>query len=218
VLLLGALSLSACGGDDESTAVDAGSSDTPASTVPCDYPTDGGMEPAKQVDPPPDQASDEGDVQVTIGTTVGDLQATLGAADTPCTVNSFVSLAGQGYFDDVTCHRMTTTGFFVLQCGDPTGTGSGGPGYSFGDELDGTETYKAGTLAMANAGPDTNGSQFFIVYADSQLAPAYTVFGHVDDAAVATVAKVAKKGVDDANAPGDGHPKQDVTIESISVG
>ena len=82
---------------------------------------------------------------------------TLDADEAPCTVNSFVSLAQQGYFDDTTCHRLTTTkesGISVLQCGDPTGTGTGGPGYAFDDELSGSETYPAGTLAMANAGPE----------------------------------------------------------------
>jgi peptidyl-prolyl cis-trans isomerase B (cyclophilin B) len=210
-----ALSLTACGGDDSSEAVDAGP--PPESTTSCDYPEDPAGA-AKEVELPPAEAPDTGDVAVTIGTTVGDLKATLGREKTPCTVNSFVSLAEQGYFDDVQCHRMTTAGIFVLQCGDPSGTGAGGPGYSFGDELDGTETYGPGTLAMANAGPDTNGSQFFIVYADSQLPPAYTVFGTVDEAAVATVEQVADKGVDNANGQGDGAPKEDVTIESVSVG
>ncbi len=207
------LMLSACSGDDSSRAVDVGA---PAeSTTTCDYPADP-QGAAKDVDPPPAEAPDSGEVEVTISTTVGDLTATLDRARTPCTVNSFVSLAGQGYFDGVSCHRLTTAGIFVLQCGDPTGTGAGGPGYSFADELDGTETYGAGTLAMANAGPDTNGSQFFIVYADTELPPAYAVFGHVDDAAVETVAGVAEKGVDGGGA--DGPPKETVTMESISVG
>ncbi len=213
VLAVAALSLTACGGDDNSVAVDPGSST--GSTTSCDYPTDPAGA-AKEVDPPSSEAPDTGNVDVTIGTTVGDLKATLGRDKTPCTVNSFVSLADQGYFDDVKCHRMTTAGIFVLQCGDPTGTGAGGPGYSFPDELDGTETYGPGTLAMANAGPDTNGSQFFIVYADSQLPPAYAVFGRVDDAAVKIIEDVAKKGV--TGGQGDGAPKEDVTIESVTVG
>src|SRR5699024_8063385 len=115
----------------------------------CSYPT-GSQPAAKDVEVPPQTPQATGEVEAD---TRGD-----GA---PCTVNSFLSLAGQEYFDDTDCHRLTTEGIFVLQCGDPTGTGSGGPGYSFADELDGSETYPAGTLAMANAGPDTNGSQFF---------------------------------------------------------
>jgi peptidyl-prolyl cis-trans isomerase B (cyclophilin B) len=211
-LAVAALSLTACGGDDGSEATDTGS--TPESTTSCDYPADAAGA-AKEVDPPSADAPDTGTAGVTISTTVGDLKATLNREKTPCTVNSFVSLAEQGYFDDVTCHRMTTAGIFVLQCGDPSGTGAGGPGYSFADELDGTETYGPGTLAMANAGPNTNGSQFFIVYADSPLPPAYTVFGTVDDAAVKTVENVAKKGVDSES--GDGAPKEEVTIQSVSV-
>jgi peptidyl-prolyl cis-trans isomerase B (cyclophilin B) len=212
-LAVAALALTACGGDDGSEAVDTGS--TPESTTSCDYPADPAGA-AEEVEPPPAEAPDTGDVDVTIGTTVGDLNATLGRDQTPCTVNSFVSLAEQGYFDDVACHRMTTAGIFVLQCGDPSGTGAGGPGYSFADELEGTETYGPGTLAMANAGPDTNGSQFFIVYGDSPLDPDYTVFGSVDDDAVATIEEVAAKGTDTGES--DGQPKQDVTIESVSVG
>ena len=100
----------------------------------------------------------------------------------------------------------------------PAGPGAGGPGYSFADELAGTETYGRGTLAMANAGPDTNGSQFFIVYGDSPLQANYNVFGTVDDDAVAAIEKVAQKGTDETNGQGDGHPKKDVTITSVTVG
>src|SRR5699024_11558444 len=94
-------------------------------------------------------------------------------------------------------------GIFVLQCGDPTGTGSGGPGYSFADELDGSETYPAGTLAMANAGPDTNGSQFFVVYDDSPLPADYTVFGSLDKESTKTVADIAAEGTDSGAGDGD---------------
>ena len=98
-------------------------------------------------------------------------------------MNSFVSLAEQGFYDDTPCPRIgDQEGFGILQCGDPTGTGAGGAGYSFADELSGDETYPAGTLAMANAGPDTNGSQFFLVFRDSQFPPSYTVFGTIDEA------------------------------------
>ncbi|UMG92540.1 peptidylprolyl isomerase [Nocardioides sp. TF02-7] len=110
---------------------------------------------------------------------------------------------------------MTTEGIYVLQCGDPTGTGAGGPGYSFADELQGTETYGPGTLAMANAGPDTNGSQFFIVYDDSPLPPSYTVFGTVDEATVQTITDVAADGTTPEL---DGAPNTKVDIESVTVG
>jgi peptidyl-prolyl cis-trans isomerase B (cyclophilin B) len=103
----------------------------------------------------------------------------------------------------------------VLQCGDPTGTGTGGPGYSFGDEVSPDATYDAGTLAMANAGPDTNGSQFFIVYEDTQLPPAYTVFGSVGGESLDAVQDVAAEGTE--SGAGDGPPKTEVTIDGAAV-
>ena len=193
------------------------SSEAAGTGVACEYPEDP-MGAAKEVEPPPSEATVSGQVPVTIATSVGELNATLDAETTPCTVNSFVSLAEQGYFDGTSCHRMTTEGIYVLQCGDPTGSGSGGPGYSFDDELSGSETYPAGTLAMANAGPGTNGSQFFIVYDDTQLPPSYTVFGTVDEATVQAVAEVAAAGTDDSNGPGDGAPQTPVDIESVTAG
>ena len=225
LLLLGA----ACSGDDSgndssaddpaTASTDAGSTDTgsgatgdqPASGT-CTYTED--SQAAKKVDLPPAEPKETGKVDVTIKTNVGDIGATLDASTTPCTVNSFLSLSEQGYFDDTKCHRLTTQGIFVLQCGDPTATGMGGPGYSFDDELSGTETYGAGTLAMANAGPNTNGSQFFIVFDDSQLPPSYTVFGKIDKAGLDVVRKVAKKGTQDGGP--DGPPKQAVTITGVS--
>ncbi len=212
--------LAACSGDDEgSTATDPNTSEAAASGtgVECEY-AEGGAPAAKDVDLPPAEATVSGDVAVTITTGLGDIAATLDADATPCTVNSFVSLAEQGYFDSTECHRLTTAGILVLQCGDPTATGSGGPGYSFEDELTGEESYPAGTLAMANAGPNTNGSQFFIVYGDTQLPAAYTVFGTVDDAAVQLVEGVAQEGTDNRNGQGDGAPNQAVEIETVTVG
>ncbi|KAA1415929.1 peptidylprolyl isomerase [Nocardioides humilatus] len=181
----------------------------------CDYPSDGS---SGDVDAPPTASTVSGKVPITMNTSIGDLKLELDADRTPCTVNSFVSLAEQGYFDGTHCHRLTTSGIYVLQCGDPTGTGAGGPGYSFADELDGTETYGTGTLAMANAGPNTNGSQFFIVYGDSPLPPAYTVFGHVDQATIDLVTQVGDAGTDESNGPGDGAPNTPVDIASVSVG
>ncbi|MFD5224580.1 peptidylprolyl isomerase [Microbacterium sp. NPDC058342] len=179
----------------------------------CTY-ADDGRPASKTVTAPPAEPAESGEVPVTIATSVGDLAVTLDAGATPCTVNSFLSLADQAYFDGTSCHRLTTAGIFVLQCGDPTATGRGGPGYSFPDELDGTETYEAGTLAMANAGPDTNGSQFFLVYADTQLPASYTVFGHLDEASTKIVAGVAAEGT--ANGGADGEPKTPVEITSVT--
>jgi peptidyl-prolyl cis-trans isomerase B (cyclophilin B) len=215
--------LTACGGGSSSTtaperATSAGSPSASAGAggTACDY-TDVGQ-PSKKATPPASTTDLTGPVKATIETSVGTLDATLDATKAPCTVASFVSLAQQGYFDDTPCHRLTTSGIYVLQCGDPTGTGTGGPGYQFPDELSGTEKYPAGTLAMANGGPNTNGSQFFVVYRNTQLEPNYTVFGTISPSSVAEVKRVAAKGVDDAFNPGDGHPNEKVTITKVTTG
>lgn len=222
--VLALLLLSGCGSSDSSddsgdsggSGDDSASSDssTEAAAGTCSYPKDSESA-AKKVDAPEETPQATGDVAATIATNAGDLKVNLDAGHAPCTVNSFLSLADQKYFDDTDCHRLTTEGIFVLQCGDPTGTGSGGPGYSFADEVDGSETYPAGTLAMANAGPDTNGSQFFVVYDESSLPPDYTVFGQLDEAATKTVADIAAKGTD--SGAGDGAPKEKVTITGVTV-
>ena len=184
----------------------------------CDYPADQ-FGAAKENEPPPSAPTVAGEVTATVATTIGDMTFTLDADKAPCTVNSFVSLAQQNYFNGTHCHRMTTQGIFVLQCGDPTASGTGGPGYTIPDELDGSEAYPAGTLAMAKtSAPDSGGSQFFIVYEDTQLPPDYTVFGTVDEATVAAISQVASQGTDDSNGPGDGAPKQDVEIETVTIG
>jgi peptidyl-prolyl cis-trans isomerase B (cyclophilin B) len=210
---VGVLALAGCSDDSSDSAQDSAPT-RDATGKACTYESDG-SQPAKKVDLPPDHAAVSGDVAVTITTNAGEIPATLDADTTPCTVNSFVSLADQGYFDKTTCHRLTTQGIFVLQCGDPTASGSGGPGYQFPDELSGRETYPAGTLAMANAGADTNGSQFFIVYDDSQLPPSYTVFGKVDAAGLKVVQEIAAKGT--VNGGPDGPPKETVGIESVTA-
>jgi peptidyl-prolyl cis-trans isomerase B (cyclophilin B) len=123
----------------------------------------------------------------------------------PCTTWSFRFLASRGYFNGTHCHRLTTQGIFVLQCGDPTGTGSGGPGYQFNDENLSGATYPAGTVAMANAGPNTNGSQFFFVWKNTTLAPNYTPFGTVIGG-MNVLQKIAAAGDDSQNGTGDGYP------------
>jgi len=150
---------------------------------------------AKPVDlPPATDVQKTGTVTFTMHLTAGDVVMTLDRAKAPCAVNSFASLVAQTYFDNTDCHRLAQG--FVLQCGDPTATGAGGPGYSFPDELTGKETYPRGTVAMANAGPDTNGSQFFIVLADAQLPPSYDVLGAVSDSSMAVVDAIEAKGYD----------------------
>src|SRR4051794_23483478 len=152
-----------------------------------------------------------GTTNVLVKTSQGTMTFRLNRANAPCTVASFLSLAAQHFYDGTSCHRLTSGGLSVLQCGDPKGNGSGGPGYSFKDEVTGREKYTRGVLAMANSGPNTNGSQFFIVYKDSQLAPSYTIFGTVSGG-LAVVDKVAAKGSNPAN---DGKPKLPITLQKV---
>lgn len=210
---LSLLTLAGCGDDS-----DDDSASTQSSTIECDYAEDG-QEPARQVDLPPSQPALTGDVTATIETTAGDLPVTLDAGHAPCTVNSFVSLAEQDFYDDTPCPRLATSpGFVLLQCGDPTGTGAGGPGYTVPDEYDTDESYPAGTLAMANTGaPDSGGSQFFICIEDTELDPAYTAFGSVDPEALKALEKVAAAGDDGSHPAGGGKPKIKVDITEVSV-
>jgi peptidyl-prolyl cis-trans isomerase B (cyclophilin B) len=190
-----------------------------AAEVNCSYKKS--TEPAsKKVDLPKDgKTKASGTSPVTLDTSVGDLHLTLDSALAPCTVKSFLSLVGQKYFDNTTCHRLTVgAGLQVLQCGDPSATGSGGPGYSFADEVYPELKYGRGILAMANSGPNTNGSQFFIVYGDaSGLSPAYTAFGTVDKAGLDAIDKVAKAGVIPEGGPTDGKPATPVQIKSATA-
>jgi cyclophilin family peptidyl-prolyl cis-trans isomerase len=130
----------------------------------------------------------------TLHTNLGDVEIELFAEEAPQTVNNFVFLAREGYFDGVVFHRVVPG--FVIQGGDPTGTGRGGPGYRFRDELDHRRQYTRGTVAMANAGPNTNGSQFFICLQDVGLPHAYTIFGQVTSGmdAVDTIASTPLRG------------------------
>lgn len=171
--------------------------------------------PAKPVDPPAtDQVPTEGRVLFTLTTNEGDVRITMDRSRTPCSVNSFSALVQQSYFDDTQCHRLVDMGIFVLQCGDPTGTGRGGPGYRFADEVQPGDTYPAGTVAMANAGPDTNGSQFFLVYEDSELPPSYTVLGTMDAESTGVVARIAAEG--HGGQPGEGTPNNEARIIRVT--
>jgi peptidyl-prolyl cis-trans isomerase B (cyclophilin B) len=156
----------------------------------------------------PRHTPDRGKVEVVLRTNLGLLPVTLDRAKAPCTVQSFLHLVRHRFYDATVCHRLTAYPTLkVLQCGDPTGTGEGGPGYRYKDELptdlqpapnDPTglrRIYPRATLAMANAGPDTNGSQFFLVYADSVLRPNYTIFGRVDRPGLRTLDRIAAGGV-----------------------
>ncbi|MFZ3469115.1 peptidylprolyl isomerase [Streptomyces sp. 4.24] len=182
--------------------------------------------PTPQQSPSPAMAIDaKAKYTFDLKTSAGDVKFEMDAAKTPQTVNSFKSLADKNFFDKTKCHRLTTSGIFVLQCGDPQGTGTGGPGYTIADENleslgkpneQGQVVYPAGTVAMANTGqPGSGGSQFFLVYKDSPLAPSYTPFGKIDAAGLKVLEEVAKAGTADGGQ--DGAPKTPVTIEKGTV-
>jgi peptidyl-prolyl cis-trans isomerase B (cyclophilin B) len=218
------------GGKKDSLTAGASGSPTSASGA-CSYSASGTASKKITGLPSTKGPAKKGDTKVVLTTNRGEIDLTLHGAKAPCTTNSFTFLAGQKYFDGTSCHRLTTTGIYVLQCGDPSATGSGGPGYQFADEnLDAFDTptctpeksatspcqviYPRGTVAMANAGPGTNGSQFFLVYKDSPLGPAYTPFGTITKG-LDLLDAVAKGG---ASSPtGDGKPKLAVTIKTAKV-
>ncbi len=155
--------------------------------------------------------------QITFTTNQGEIVIETLPALAPLTVNALAALAQKNYFDNTICHRLTTAGIFVLQCGDPTGTGTGGPGFNIPDEnlpepIE--NNYPAGTVAMANAGPGTSGSQFFLVYQDTTLGPDYTIWGTITSG-LEIVQTIASAGVIDGGP--DGAPATGVTIESTKV-
>lgn len=195
----------------------------------CEYPQSP-LPASKQVKPPRagKVPTDPAEVSISMMTDQGPIGLMLANAKSPCTVNSFISLATQKFFDDTQCHRLTAApSLSVLQCGDPSADGTGGPGYQFANEyptdqyppgdpaLEQALTYPRGTLAMANAGPGTNGSQFFMIYKDSQLPPKYTVFGKIQDDGLATLDKIAAAGVKGGGE--DGQPATKVVIKSVRV-
>jgi peptidyl-prolyl cis-trans isomerase B (cyclophilin B) len=194
-----------------STSPSSSASPSPsAPSYPCTW-TKGGTAAKPATVPTTTRPPRTGTTDVSVRTSQGPMTFRLNRANAPCTVASFLSLAAQHYYDGTSCHRLTSGGLSVLQCGDPKGNGSGGPGYSFKDELTGKERYTRGVLAMANSGPNTNGSQFFIVYKDSQLGPSYTIFGTVSQG-LGVVDRVAAKGSNPAN---DGKPKLPITLQKV---
>ena len=199
-------------------------------TGPCTYIPTPEEPPARPVSLPRDaqRAPSRGTVHAVLITNYGLIDLTLDRAKARCAVQSFLHLTRSGFFTWTQCHRLTAYPTLkVVQCGDPSGTGAGGPGYRFADELptdlppaptDPTgarRVYARGTLAMANAGPDTNGSQFFMVHADSSLRPSYTVFGRVGARGLATLDRIAAAGIaatPDDPAPVNGRPASPVRI------
>jgi peptidyl-prolyl cis-trans isomerase B (cyclophilin B) len=173
---------------------------------------------AKDVGTPPAQVATSGTAQVTLTTNFGPIGVTLDHAQAPCATASFAYLASKQFFDNTPCHRETDSqGLKVLQCGDPSGTGTGGPGYQYKTHTTGKETYKRGVVAMANSGQGFDGSQFFLVYGDSQLQPDYTVVGTIDDAGLGVLDAIAANGNNGANGQGDGAPNKPVTIQTATV-
>lgn len=163
-----------------------------------------------------------GTQKLKVVTSQGDMEFTLNRADAKCAVNSWLHLVSKKFYDNTPCHRLTTGALSVLQCGDPTGTGTGGPGYSYAEEKPpGKDQYPKGSIAMANSGTaGSTGSQFFICYqsCSSTLGGAavpYSLVGTVDSG-LDVVAKVAAAGSDNSNGQGDGKPKSPITITSIT--
>jgi cyclophilin family peptidyl-prolyl cis-trans isomerase len=220
------------GDDDAEAAADPTTSDTETSaaapvtnadgTVTCTYTADDSGNPNLSdvgTPPTPEATSAQGTSTLLMSTDQGDLTLTLDRAKAPCAAASFTYLASQTFFDGSTCHRLVNQeSFGVLQCGDPTGSGSGGPSYKYAEEVTAETTYPRGTIAMAKTSePNTTGSQFFLCFVDTQLPPDYTVVGTVDEAGLAVLDKVAAGGIKDVGPTGDGAPAIPVTINSLSV-
>jgi peptidyl-prolyl cis-trans isomerase B (cyclophilin B) len=191
----------------------------------CTYTASAGSKPSL---PPatPDWAAS---YTATISTNRGPIVIKLANSKATCTVNSFVHLAEAGFWGNTQCHRVSDSGgLYMLQCGDPTAKasealscssatlGTGGPGYEFNDENLTGATYPAGTVAMANSGANTNGSQFFLVFANTSLPASYTPFGTITTG-LDTLQNVAKAGTSCTMSAGGGVPKEKVIINSVSI-
>ncbi|MFF1611839.1 peptidylprolyl isomerase [Amycolatopsis sp. NPDC058278] len=193
-----------------------------ADPVTCAFTPDSGSPAPKKVALPPDgPGPSTGTIGVRLATTAGDLGLTLDRALAPCTVVNFLSLAKQRFYDGTSCHRLSvTTGLQMLQCGDPVGDGTGGPGYTIRDELFPELTYGRGVVAMAKTtAPDSGGSQFFLVFGETNIPPEYTVFGSIDDPGLEVLDRVARGGIDTSKpgiGDGSGPPKTPVTFTRVS--
>jgi len=223
-----ALTIGGCsssGRQGSAAAYDSSAATVAGATKSCTYTATGSGAPL-----PPAKTNPSLRYTATMHTSQGNIAFKLLNSQAPCTVNSFMFLAQTGFWASTQCHRLSDGGgLFMLQCGDPTAkgsktltcgsnVGSGGPGYSFDDENLTGATYPAGTVAMANAGPNTNGSQFFLVFQASQLPPDYTPFGTISPAGLAVLHKVATAGTTCTFAgAGGGVPRDKVVINSVSV-
>jgi peptidyl-prolyl cis-trans isomerase B (cyclophilin B) len=236
VVVVAALVITGVFSSDSTKSDAASGSSTPAATdtaapttnadgtISCNYQPDTSGNPnLKDVGTPPtpEATPTQGTATLLMSTTQGDLTLTLDRTKAPCAAASFAYLASQKFFDGSACHReVNQPTFGVLQCGDPTGSGSGGPSYKFAQEIPAGTTYPRGTIAMANTGqPNSTGSQFFLCFTDTQLSPDYTPVGTVDEAGLAVLDKVAAAGNDgsfEAQA-GGGAPNLPVTINTMAV-
>jgi peptidyl-prolyl cis-trans isomerase B (cyclophilin B) len=219
VVVVGVFYLTHSGGQPSAAPAAPAAAPPKTTTGPCQYTATPDQPAARPVSLPqdPNPTPAQGTVQVTLKTSQGDIPLTLNRAEAPCTVQSFLHLAQAKFFDNTDCPRISTQGLLMLQCGDPSGTTSGGPGYQFKDEIKPNQAYPRGTLAMANSGPNTNGSQFFMVFGDSQLPPQYTVFGTIEQPGLAVLDKVAKGGSDNSSPAGGGKPNTPVHIDQAAV-
>ncbi|MGW7281360.1 peptidylprolyl isomerase [Streptomyces sp. NPDC054844] len=230
VILIGSVALYTTGVvlDDGDSKTNANAEVTPSASAsseppkdPCDKPAEGKVKTQTWKKEPAMTIDKSAKYTMKLATTCGDIDIALKTSAAPHTVNSFNFLAGKGFFDHTPCHRLTTNGIHVLQCGDPTGQGNGGPGYTIPDENLKDEslkenTYPAGTVAMANTSqPNTGGSQFFLVYQNSPLPPSYTPFGTISDEGMTVLKKIAAAG--ESTGAGDGAPNATVVIDKATV-
>jgi peptidyl-prolyl cis-trans isomerase B (cyclophilin B) len=233
VILVGSLALYTSGvmKDDDKASASAETTPSAAPTSkapdPCDKPAAGKVETQTWKKEPALSIDKSAKYTLDLATTCGKIDIALKASAAPHTVNSFDFLANKGFFDHTKCHRLTTNGIYVLQCGDPTGSGSGGPGYTIPDEnlkdksLKG-DAYPAGTVAMANQydassgqGRNSGGSQFFLVYENSPLPANYTPFGTISASGMKVLKKIAAAG--ESTGAGDGAPNATVVINKATV-
>ncbi|MFF1725036.1 peptidylprolyl isomerase [Streptomyces sviceus] len=227
VILVGSVALYTSGVMKDDDKTNASSETTPSAAAtgkapdPCEKPAAGKVEKQTWKKEPELSIDKSAKYTLDLATTCGKIDIALKASAAPHTVNSFDFLANKGFFDHTKCHRLTTNQIYVLQCGDPTGTGSGGPGYTIPDEnlkdksLK-SNVYPAGTVAMANTGQaHTGGSQFFLVYQDSQLPPSFTPFGTISESGMKVLKKIAAAG--ESTGAGDGAPNATVVINKATV-
>ncbi len=203
--------------DEPTASVEVPASDLVAETLPAaaECPPETGTDGVTRqfATPPPFCLDPDANYSARVATSSGDITIELDQVAAPEAVNNFVFLARSNYFNDTICHRVIQD--FVVQCGDPTATGTGGPGYRFADELPETDSYEVGSIAMANSGPDTNGSQFFIITGPNgaALPPLYSLFGQVPAADLGVVAEMNALGSADSS----GIPSEELRIIDVTI-